>query len=97
MAITATAVSPQGTNTKAWNIVATADADTASGNIPHGFSAAPFLVWISPRLAAGNLSAWFVSTIDATNLVVTKGTAVGSGNAGVQAVLYAMPPHSLIA
>lgn len=97
MAITVTAVSPQGVNTKAWNVIATADADTASPNIPHGFGVAPFLVWVSPRLAAGALSNWFVSTIDATNIVITKGTAVGSGNAGVQAVLYAMPPHSLIA
>jgi hypothetical protein len=96
MAITVTAVTPQGVTTKAWSIVATLDGDTASGNIPHGFGAAPFVVFVSPRLAAGVLAGWFVSTIDATNIVVTKGTTVGSGNAGVQAVLYALAPHTLI-
>lgn len=97
MAITVTPANPQGINLKKWNLVATADADTASGNIAHGFGAIPFAVWFVPILAAGQLSNWAATTIDANNIVATKTTAVGSGNANPQATLYAALPHSLIA
>jgi len=86
-----------GTYTKTWNVTATADADTGDLVIPHGFSAAPALAFLTPLLNAGLLSNWSVKTIDATNITVNKGaTAVGSGNAGASVRVTAMLPHSLI-
>lgn len=97
MAVTVTAASPQGTNLKKWNLTATADADTVTPSIPHGFGSIPFAVWVVPILGAGQLSNWAATTIDATNIVATKTTAVGSGNAAAQATLYAALPHSIVA
>ena len=96
MAVSFTPISPQGTFTKVWTAIATADADTTL-TIPHGFSAAPVNVSFVPLLAAGVTSAWTLTTIDATNLVLTKGTGAGSGNAGAQIRVTAALPHSVSA
>lgn len=78
-------------------ITATADGDTVTGNIPHGLGFAPELVIVTPILASGGLSAWAVTTKDATNLVLTKSTAVGSGAANPQVEVTAFARvHSLI-
>jgi hypothetical protein len=79
------------------SITATADADTTTGNIPHGLVFAPELVIITPIQAAGGLSVWAATTINATNLVLTKSTATGSGAAGAQVIVTALQRvHSLI-
>jgi hypothetical protein len=96
MAVTVTAVSPQGTNTKAFTVIATADGDTTA-TIVHGFGVAPFDVSFVPLLAAAYTSVWTVTTIDATNVVLTKGTGAGSGNASPQLRVTLALPHSIAA
>ncbi len=78
------------------DIEATADADTDTGNVPHGLGAIPLEVSVAPlqQVAAG-LSLWAVSTIDAVNIVVTKSVAAGSGVAGNQVRVTVSLPHSL--
>ncbi|HUT98898.1 MAG TPA: hypothetical protein VM054_07475 [bacterium] len=79
------------------DIQADADADAASGNIPHGLGAVPVVVALCPLLQVqAGLSLWAVTTIDAVNIVVTKSVAVGSGVAAPQVRLTALLPHSLI-
>jgi hypothetical protein len=93
MAVTITNVLA-GTTKKVADVEATADADTTA-TIPHGLGAAPAEVSITPLKAEFYTSVWRVSTIDATNVVVTKGTAMGSGVAGNQMRVIASLPHSL--
>lgn len=79
------------------DIIADADADAASPNIPHGLGAVPLDVTITPLLqVAAGLSLWAVTTVDAANLVLTKSVAVGSGVAGAQVRVTARLPHSLV-
>jgi len=86
-----------GVNTFICTVTATADADTTA-TAPHGLATTPklwgFTQVISQALTA--LSAWAIASPGATNLVGTKLTSTGSGNAGVQAIFWAMTPHSLI-
>lgn len=86
-----------GVNTFICTVIATADGDTTA-TAPHGLAATPKL-WgatqvLSQALTA--LSAWAVAAPGATNLVGTKLASTGSGNAGVQLLLWAMTPHSII-
>ena len=67
-----------------YTVIATADADTVTGNIAHGMGARPQVTLIPILQAPAGLSLWAATTIDATNVVATKSTAVGSGNAGAQ-------------
>lgn len=77
------------------DVTATADADTTA-TIPHGLGAAPQEVTLTPLLQApGALSAWAATTINATNVVLTKSTAVGSGNAGAQLRCIIKRPHTI--
>ncbi len=98
MAVTITNVlAVTGRNMIVADVTATADADTTA-TIPHGLSAAPKAVsgtqLIGQALTA--LSAWAITTIDATNVVATKLTSTGSGNASPQYRVVAQLPHSLI-
>lgn len=84
-----------GTDSIIRTVTATADADTTA-TIPHGMAAAPAEVQILPLLQApAGVSLWAVTTIDATNVVCTKSTGVGSGNAGAQLRVTIKTPHSL--
>lgn len=85
-----------GTDSVIRDVIATADADVTA-TIPHGLGAAPAEVTITPMLsqALAALSAWAVTTIDATNVVCTKLATAGSGNAAVQLRVVAKRPHSL--
>ncbi|MCI0402693.1 MAG: hypothetical protein L0212_04125 [Acidobacteria bacterium] len=66
------------------DVTATVDADTTA-TIPHGMDGAVKMVTIVPLLQApAAVSEWAVTTQDGTNIVLTKGTGVGSGNAGAQ-------------
>ena len=104
MAITAIekpdAVAARSATQKRWNVIATLDADTGAsvahgmGSLP-GFDTNKVFFWAQPINAAGRLSDWIVS-VDATNLTISKTTAVGSGDAGVQLVLFIQLPHSIL-
>jgi len=83
-----------GVDFKTWDITATLDADTG-GSVTHGFGAAPADVYLTPLLAEGVLSAWYVSTINTTVITLTKGTATGSGAANPQVRLFVRRPHSI--
>lgn len=97
MAVTATGVDTTGSFSKSWTVIATADADTTA-TIPHGLSGitdANAHVTIVPMTAAGVLSAWQFTSVDATNLVLTKSTAVGSGDAAAQVRVSLWRFHSI--
>ncbi len=81
-------------NSRVVDIEATADGDTTA-TIAHGLAAAPTDVTVTMLVAAARISAWAVTTIDATNVVLTKTTTAGSGAAGVQARCIIARPHSL--
>ena len=68
-------------------IVATADADTTSGNIAHVLGPDPVAILI-PILAAARISLWILTTRDGTNLVLLKATTAGSGDAGAQLRIF---------
>lgn len=72
------------------DVIATADADTVTASIPHGLGLQRptcFLMPLQQDIAA--LCLWAVTTLDGTDFVLTKDTAVGSGDAAasVRAVL----------
>lgn len=103
MAIVATQVTSTVGNSsfKAWDLTAL-DADTTLA-IPHGLGAAPVQFAITSRLAASatdGVNQWSITTIDATNINVTKTTAAGSGGGvpgtTVVATLFAGRPHSIV-
>lgn len=96
MAVTVTTVLA-GVYTFIADVEATADGDTDTGNVAHGLPAAPQDVALCPLLQAeAGVSLWAVTTIDATNLVLTKSTGAGSGGAGNQVRVVASLPHSLV-
>lgn len=85
---------PAEPNRKYVDVEATADADTTA-TIPHLLRTTPTKVWFVPlQLEAVLLSQWIVSTIDATNVVLTKETDAGSGAVGAQIRVYIESPHS---
>lgn len=65
------------------DIEATADGDTTA-TIPHTLGDIPVEVVITGLNTDAQLSLWTTTTINATNVVLTKTTAVGSGGAGNQ-------------
>lgn len=93
MAVTVTTVF-DGTDTHIADVEATADADTVA-TIPHTLGAIPAEVYITGLLAAAAISLWRATTIDATNVVLTKSTTAGSGAAGNQVRCIVKRPHSI--
>ena len=97
MAITVTPnAALTGENIKVFDIISDADADTTTGNIAHGLGEIPQSVVITPVLAVARLSEWIATTIDATNVVLSKTTATGSGDAAVQVRLVVAREHSMV-
>ena len=94
MAVTVTASKTTGQNTRSWLIEMTADADITSGNIAHGLPFVPTWYTLTPLLDAFYTGRYFISTIDATNVVVTAANAVGSGAAGDALLLTVGRLHS---
>lgn len=100
MSVTVTAVTqaagyPPRSQTSVWDVIATADADTTA-TITHGLIGTPQDIQITPLLQApAAVSLWAVTTINSTQVVLTKGTGVGSGNAGAQLRVIARVPHSI--
>lgn len=94
MAVTATPVPGKGTTSnyrRAWDLIATADADTTTGNIAHGLAITAdqadqeVVVTIEPIGVKAYAQAWVKASIDATNIVLTKTlTGAGSGDAAAQ-------------
>lgn len=99
------AVVYQGSTTAIFNLTATADADTG-GTVTHGLTlpggvAIPtpaamlvFVTWLLTTSAL--LSGWSITGKSATQITCTKATTAGSGNAGAQAQLIVMIPHTII-
>lgn len=67
-----------------YTVTATADADTVMASTAHGMGAEPKATILPILQAPAGASLWAVTTLDGTNFVGTKSTAVGSGNAGPQ-------------
>lgn len=74
--------------------IAVSAAELSSGNIAHGLGAVPKEVEITPLVAVVAASAgWAVTTIDATNIVLTRHTTGASTADTVR--LTAKRPHSI--
>lgn len=71
-----------GVDTKIWDVIASADADTTLV-IAHGMPVAPEFAILQPLQAPARISLWTV-LVDAVNIQLFKTTGVGSGNAGAQ-------------
>jgi len=69
-----------------FSIIADADADTVTGSIAHGMGANP-RVTLLPVHAKAAISLWRATTIDATNIELTKSTTATSGDAAIQLLL----------
>jgi hypothetical protein len=100
MAVTVARVNtavPLSTQTWIGTIIATADGDTTA-TITHGLSATPTDVQITQTIsqALTALSAWAVTTISSTQVVLTKLTSTGSGNASVQLQVRISLPNTLV-
>lgn len=93
MAVTVTPVYA-GTTKKTFTVVATADGDTTAV-VNHNFGTTPETVVITPLLDAGHTSRWFVSAKAANSVTLTKGTGVGSGNAGAQIEVLVQKIHTI--
>ena len=63
---------------QSWQVVATADADTASGAVAHVMGVNPMLT-ITPLSAEAALSGWYVITLNSTQWAIRKSTQTGSG------------------
>lgn len=97
MAMSST-VRTAGQNAKAFNVIASADADTGNLVIAHGMGVTPAYVFFTPLLAAALLSSWSLLSVDGTNITIVKNTTTGSsGNASAQLAVTALSPHSMIA
>lgn len=97
MAVSATGVKTTGTFSKSWTVIATADGDTTV-TITHGLSGITnenAHVSLEAMTAAGTLSAWQFTSVSATELVLTKSTAVGSGAAPAQLRVSLWRHHSI--
>lgn len=94
MAVTVTPVLA-GVTTHVSSVIATADADVAAV-VPHGLGAIPSIIILTPTLTVVSaLSAW-TATADAVNVNCVATAAGGSGAPGIQLLVTAMIPHSII-
>lgn len=93
MAVTASAVYA-GTYTKSWDVIASADGDTA-GTITHGFGSTPAVVTLTPLRAEAYGSQW-TATAGTATIVLGKTSAASSGNATAQVRVIASLPHSIV-
>lgn len=94
------AVAPAAGTVKSMMIVdvtATADADTTA-TIPHLMTTTPLVVVLTPTLsqALTALSAWVVSSITSSNVVLTKLASTGSGSGSAQLRVTIMRPNTII-
>jgi hypothetical protein len=95
MAVNLTTVSSSAVK-KIVDVEATSDADTTA-TIPHGMASAPKEYQVTMLATAATLSLWRVTTVDATNVVLTKSTTGSSGASGAQIRVTIALPHSIVA
>ena len=96
MAVTYTQnAAPTGPYSKTFDVVASADTDTA-GTITHGFSAAPAMVWLVPLLPVAYGKQWTLGAVSSTTITLAAVSSTGSGTAVAQLRVEAMLPHSFI-
>jgi hypothetical protein len=95
MAITITPVTGLGQ----WEYAATvqfgADGDVSSGNIAHGLKVAPKEVYITATIFGITVANFSATTIDATNIVITKDT--GAANTACTIYVVAKVPYQMAA
>lgn len=84
-----------GVSSALFSVIATADADTG-GTITHGLTPTPLAALLTPLLSNAYTGVDAIALPGATTVTYTKGTAVGSGNAGARAVVWVLLPHSII-
>lgn len=95
MAVSVVTVDGTGQNMRIFDVEATADGDTTA-TIAHGLSFTPDVYSLtSLQQAPGAASAWAVTSVNGTNIVLTKSTAAGSGAAGAQVRLFVGRWHSI--
>ncbi len=87
MAVTVTAVKAVGYNTRSWTIIMDQDADVTTGNIAHGLPFTPDWYVLTPLNEDFFTGSYHIDTVDATNVVVHKTNAAGSGNAAPACLL----------
>ncbi len=95
MAVTITTILA-GTSRFIADLEATADGDITSGNIAHGLGSIPLSKYLTALLVEFYVSTPAITTLDATNIVVTMSNAGGSGVANDQMRIEVSLPHSLI-
>jgi hypothetical protein len=105
MAVTVSpVVNANSVNTRSFDIIASADADT-NADIVHGIAGLvtpdqELKITFEPLLSNAWVSQWSVASRDQgatkTTVRVTKGTGVGSGNAGNQVRVHIQRIHSLV-
>lgn len=81
---TASTALTSGSLFRTFTVTSTADADTTTAAIAHGLGVIPDLVELRGIDPAARISGWVVTTLDATNITLGKGTGVGSGAAPAQ-------------
>ena len=93
MAVTVSQVG-SGNYTKTWNVIASADGDTAA-TITHGFASTPAQVFLVPLLAVAYTAQWIVSTVNASQVILGKTSAGTSSNASAQLQVIVEIPYSM--
>lgn len=86
--ITATANFPNNT---AFDVISNADADTTPCTITHNFGSTVVQVALIPLLDNFFTARWFVASLTANTVVLTKSNAVGSSNAAAQLRVLVRP------
>ena len=90
MAVTVSAAAVVGIANSAWDVEATADADTTA-TITHNFGTTLCFAWLVPLAAPFYTSVWIISSVTANTVVLTKGIGGGSGAAGNQVRCFVLP------
>lgn len=74
----------RGNDRNVFTVTATADGDTVTASIAHGMGVNATAIMTPILQAPAALSLWAVTTLDVTNIVLTKATTASSGNASPQ-------------
>lgn len=90
MAVTVAASVVAGIARSAWDVEATADADTTA-TVTHNFGTTLVFAWLVPLAVVYYTSQWIISSITANTVVLTKGIGGGSGAVGNQVRCYVLP------
>lgn len=78
---------PSQDRAKRWTVTWSADGDTVA-TIPHGMVGVPDNVYFVPLTPQAYVGRIVRTSVDGTNIVLTKTTDVGSGGASVELIAY---------